>query len=192
MASIDLRAWALSTVGFCVAGCAGEAPPVDDAIGGTEDSTSVSDPEPEPEPEPEPVCVPLAMTQIEHVAFDGDGCSDAPSESMLLTTQDEVDAHTDAYCQSCCEFCSPQVCPKPPKLAADTMIIYAYAPTPHAPADAEILAVEECGDAIKVSVVATAGCETAFNRAWDAVVVPTLNKPVEFDIELVSDPSCNE
>jgi hypothetical protein len=221
MTPLDLRIHTLALSSFvCIAACAGDSVPADDAIEETGDSTEEAGDSTEEagdsteeagdateeetddsteetgdstsETGPEPDCIPLAMTPVDHIAFDGEGCNGAPSESMVLMTQAEVDAHTDAFCQSCCESCTPsQGCSKAPHLAMDSMIIYTFGGTPTGEANMEILSVEDCGESIVVNAFETTGCELAFSSAWNSVAVAALAKPVEFNIELAP-PPCDE
>lgn len=163
---------------MCVASCGDDAVPIDETNGGESESESESETE----------CTLLEMTKVDHIAFDGDGCNAGPSESTVLTTQAEVDAHADAFCGSC----SQQNCPEAPELSEDSMIVYAWTSTPTSPAQMEILSVEACGDTIFVTARAIHGCELAFSSGWDAVEIPASATPVEFDIELVRSPDCDE
>jgi hypothetical protein len=94
------------------------------------------------------------------------------------------------YCEAC--WWQQQPCPKSPTLRKDTAILYAYTGTLAAPADLEIVSVEDCGETIVVEGQATTGCQLALDRAWDAVLVPAFDKPIEFRISGINDlpPEC--
>jgi hypothetical protein len=124
-------------------------------------------------------CHPIETERVNHAAFYGAGCM-APHESTMLTTQDEVDAHTSSFCDECWW---DDDCNKAPKLKKDTAILYTYAATPMGPAHLEITSVEECGESIVVKGFATMGCQLAYDRAWDSVAVPVLDKPIVVEVE---------
>ena len=72
------------------------------------------------------------------------------------------------------------------------MMVYAFTGTPSSPADMEILSVEDCGDSVVVTALATSGHELALGTAWSTVTTPALAKPVEFEIDLVGPASASE
>jgi hypothetical protein len=167
------------------------------------DSASVPDPEPDSGTETEDTdvgtstgrepeagsdsdvtdgCVPIEAARVAHDAFYGRGCFGALQENVVLTSQEEVDAHTAAFCDACPAWSSDD-CPDAPELPPDSMIIYAWTSTTSHPAHLEIHAVQDCGDTLVVDALATAGLAQAVDRAWDSVTVPASDKPVAFDID---------
>ena len=114
---------------------------------------------------------------MEHDAFHGDGCYEAPS-SAVLRTQAEVDAHALAMCDV--HACwAPGVCDSAPVLASETMIVFVSVATNSSPAHVELVSADDCDGTIVVSAIYTSGPDAALDWGWDSVVMAATDDPVE-------------
>ena len=160
-----------------------------------EDGPRQASPDPaveQPSPSHPVSCEPLEFAPVDGApdfpAFggNGSGCYHPDLlEPTMYATQEEVDAYAEAYCHECCNSCTPQECTKAkgPKLGAGISVIYVASLVAHSPGLMEVLSVEDCGLELKVTALATSGCETAYGWVWDSVLVESSKKPVMLSVE---------